>query len=452
MKRRVPLLPLLLLCLAGAIPLRAPAQPAPGVITYVVLGGSGPVARAVLGGSQACPGIDLDGATQAMAQRQIPSPLAAAFPVTVCETLIPATVASASIQGQKLPLPPRKLKSIAGIGDTGCRLKNGKDDKAGKAKPTGAGAPPDAAAAAAADHDHEDANGKYQDCDVPGQWPFAQLAANVAKAAPGVVLHVGDYLYREAACPANDAGCKGSPYGDNWLTWQADFFTPAAPLLRAAPWVAVRGNHEICARNGAGYLVFLDPRLADNGAIAPCTDIFPSYTAQAGGQAFVVIDTSNADDQCTATACNSAAYRPVFAALSPPANSWLVTHKPLWAVRKGPTVVTASLQDALQGGQLPAGVSLALAGHIHFWQLLSFADARAPQFVLGNGGTLLAKEPKEKLPGTQIAGTQVSFAKTHDKWGYTLFSPQGSGWKASYYSTAGNKKFDCEVKGGKAGC
>lgn len=439
LKRLAPLLPLLLLCLAGAMPPRAQAQPAPGVISYVVLGGNGAVARAVLNGSQACPGIDLDGATQAMTQRQIPAPFAAAFPVTVCEALVPATVASARINGQKLPLPPKKLKSIAGIGDTGCRLKNGKGDKA-------------QATDAAVDHDHADANGKYQDCDVPGQWPFAQLATNVAKAAPGVVLHVGDYLYREAACPANDAGCKGSPYGDNWLTWRADFFTPAAPLLRAAPWVAVRGNHEICARNGAGYLIFLDPRLADNGAIAPCAGIFPSYTVQAGGQAFVVIDTSNADDQCTATACNSAAYRPVFAALSPPAHSWLVTHKPLWAVRKGPAVVTASLQDALPGGQLPAGISLALAGHIHFWQLLSFADARAPQFVLGNGGTLLAKEPKGKLPGTKIAGTRVSFAKTHDKWGYTLFSPKGSGWKASYYSTAGNKKFDCKVKGGKAGC
>jgi hypothetical protein len=196
----------------------------------------------------------------------------------------------------------------------------------------------------------------------------------------------------------------------------------------------------------------MDPRLADNGAIAPCTDIFPSYTARAGGQAFAVIDTSNADDQCTATACNSAAYRPVFAALSPPAQSWLVTHKPIWAVRKGPAVVTASLQEALAGGQLPPGISLALAGHIHFWQLLSFADARAPQFVLGNGGTLLAKAPKGKLPGTQIAGTTVSFARTHDKWGYTLFTPKDSGWKARYYSAAGNKKFDCTVKGGKASC
>ena len=63
-----------------------------------------------------------------------------------------------------------------------------------------------------------------------------------------------------SSSPAGLAGCAGSPFGDNWPTWQADFFAPAQPLLRAAPWVVVRGNHEDCSREGLGWFRFLDPR------------------------------------------------------------------------------------------------------------------------------------------------------------------------------------------------
>ena len=57
-------------------------------------------------------------------------------------------------------------------------------------------------------------------------------------------------------------GCAGSPWGDNWTTWQADFFTPAAPLLAAAPIVLVRGNHEDCDRAGPGFLLLMGPGVA----------------------------------------------------------------------------------------------------------------------------------------------------------------------------------------------
>ena len=126
------------------------------------------------------------------------------------------------------------MKSIAAFGDTGCRLKSAKT------------------AAKEDDINGADARGKFQDCNDPALWPFAQVAQSVADAKPDLVIHVGDYLYRESACPAGDAGCARSPYGDDWPTWKADFFAPAAPALRAAPWIVVRGNHEICRRAGAG--------------------------------------------------------------------------------------------------------------------------------------------------------------------------------------------------------
>jgi len=40
---------------------------------------------------------------------------------------------------------------------------------------------------------------------------------------------------------------------------------PAAPLLAAAPWLLVRGNHESCDRAGQGWWRFLDPRPLERG-------------------------------------------------------------------------------------------------------------------------------------------------------------------------------------------
>jgi hypothetical protein len=77
----------------------------------------------------------------------------------------------------------------------------------------------------------EDDDGKFQDCDINSQWPFSILAERIAAAKPDLVIHVGDYLYRESPCPKNDKGCAGSAHGDKWDTWKTDFFVPAAPLI-----------------------------------------------------------------------------------------------------------------------------------------------------------------------------------------------------------------------------
>src|SRR5215468_6161335 len=205
------------------VPRAAQAQSARLESAYVVLGPQGAVARA----------------PDAM------------FAVLVCEMPIPASATAASIENAPLPLPRSQLKSIAAFGDTGCRLKAAKGN----------------------DGDDDDDGGKYQECNNPAAWPFAQVAASIAAAKPDLVIHVGDYLYRESACPPRDAGCARSPHGDDWPTWNADFFAPAAPALLAAPWIMVRGNHEICSRAGAGYLRLLDQTPAQTAP--PCIDLIP---------------------------------------------------------------------------------------------------------------------------------------------------------------------------------
>src|SRR5262249_33854368 len=147
------------------------------------------------------------------------------FPVEVCEAKAPASATKLTAGGTPLPLLPSQVNRIVVIGDTGCRLE-------GKA---------------------------IQDCRDAEAWPFAALAPHAATKRPDLVIHVGDYYYRERACPADRAGCAGSPHGDNWSTWKAELFDPAAPLFAAAPWITVRGNHELCSRGGHGWFRLLDP-------------------------------------------------------------------------------------------------------------------------------------------------------------------------------------------------
>ena len=123
--------------------------------------------------------------------------------------------------------------------------------------------------------------------------------------------------------------------------------------------------------------------------------------------------------------------RSQFDAMKPASNAWLVTHRPVWGFKnksfKKDDPLNATLQAALvnSGNKLPAGFSLAVAGHIHIWEVLSFADNRSPQFVLGNGGTELGKEiNNKKFKGAKVGGTTVSYGYSVDKWGFTIFTPK----------------------------
>ena len=106
------------------------------------------------------------------------------------------------------------------------------------------------------------------------------------------MIHVGDYNYREDAVPGRQCGLCRQSLGYGWDAWNADFFAPAAPLLAAAPWVMVRGNHEDCVRAGEGWFRFLD-RLPMEPA---CRDFTGEFVARLGDFGVVVVDSANAED------------------------------------------------------------------------------------------------------------------------------------------------------------
>ena len=147
------------------------------------------------------------------------------------------------------------------------------------------------------------------------------------------MIHVGDYLYRVAPCPAGNAGCAGTPYGDNWPAWKADFFAPASPLLAAAPWVFVRGNHESCLSMGRGYLRLIGPLNFAPG----CAGHLAPYRVPLGDFELMVMDNADADD-VNVDAAKTPVYQAELAeAVRPsPLPVWLVMHRPIWAAMTGP--------------------------------------------------------------------------------------------------------------------
>ena len=126
-----------------------------------------------------------------------------------------------------------------------------------------------------------------------------------AAAHPDLMIHVGDYEYREDARPAGNPGCAGSPFGYGWDAWNADFFEPgalAAPRRRALDHGA-RGNHEDCSRAGEGWFRFLDPAPMPTA----CADLTGDYVVRLGDFGLVVVDGAKVKD----TACRDSDQVPV---------------------------------------------------------------------------------------------------------------------------------------------
>ena len=354
----------------------------------------------------ACPTLHTDKGENAMVVRAAAS---ANFPL-ICAAVIPAGASRASIAGTALPLPVAAPQRILVLGDTGCRIKGA----------------------------------ALQACNDPAQWPFPPLAAAAAMLKPDLILHLGDYHYRESPCPPSFAGCAGSPWGDNWATWQADFFTPAAPLLAAAPIVLVRGNHEDCERAGLGWLRLMGPSVFDGG----CPPHLPVYTVDIGAARLAVMDDASAPE----TSINRAdlpVYAAEIAALgSLPAPVWFVHHRPIWAAISGPLNIPVggnrTLIEAAGSTLLPSTVELQLSGHIHSFEAINF-DKVPPQIVAGHGGDNLHATP-QNLRGAMFqgsSGVSVTEGLSVDGFGFLLMTKSSEGWTIDLYDAEGRQTRQC---------
>jgi len=418
--------------------------PGEGAYVWLQLGPDGARSARVITHDATCPVLEVDGRAVAMQVRAAPEP--PSFPVLACEATIPAGAAQAAVGGARLPLPRATAERLAVIGDTGCRIEDGHTTQA---------------------------------CNDPSAWPFAglaqvvaelvgwlrgepergdftSLAQGVASFDPDLIVHVGDYLYREDECPADDPGCEGSPYGYNWATIEADWFAPARPLFASAPLVLTRGNHEACSRAGHVWFRFLDPRPYDG----TCTDYTEPYAIESGGIQFLMLDSSAASDTMVDPS-QAAAYRQQFETIRRLAaeRAFLVTHRPMWAfghagVQDGQEVLfrdNPTLQVA-SGNELPASVQAVLSGHVHVFQVLGFDAPRPPQVLIGNSGTELDPVVTTPLAGLEIAGATVATGDTLAEFGFGTLEAEGSDWRLTWRDMAGERLGTCTLAATTVSC
>ncbi|HEY1729380.1 MAG TPA: metallophosphoesterase [Candidatus Baltobacteraceae bacterium] len=357
----------------------------------------------------ACPQVRIDNREVISHERAGPS---RNFDVRTCEAAVPANARSVSVAGHQLPPPPAKIRTIAVLGDTGCRIEIV----------------------------------FFQACKDPVKWPFPTIALQIAASHPDLVIHVGDYYYRETPCLVPE--CAGSPHGDGWKAWDADFFTPAAPMFAAAPILALRGNHEDCERGGKGWDRFLSIY-----AYADCSEREAGWSTSIDGIRFFVLDSSSALDPRPRSILVPE-YKQDFAKLRslPHEDTWLLSHRPMWGVEgaiAGGALLLNKTLDAAEGDPRTLPIDLSISGHVHLFETLTFADHRPPQVIVGTGGDTLSPDPGN-IQGLKIDNTRIAQATIRHGFGFALFDVGRKSFEV--YDSIGKKVYACKYSPGEVSC
>ncbi len=427
---------------------------------FVVVGPDGAAVARVVTANAQCPAITFDGSARPMSVRMkagtvparpaaspLPPPKPAAFPVTTCEATVPAGTQRATVDGVALPLPKSEPRRIVILGDTGCRVVNGPYQL-------------------------------FQACNDPVQWPFERVAKLAAATNPDLVIHVGDYHYREGPCAPGNAGCAGSPWGYGYDVWRADFFDPARTLLEAAPWIVVRGNHESCNRAGQGWFRFLDPRpvAAKQDCNDPANDDIGNYSepyaVPFGSRAdtqFLVFDSSWVG--VTPLAPTDLMYRnyraeltSLFGLAARTPHNFFVAHHPVlgFAANPGnpqsPYPGNAGLQSVLTpmfGTALfPDRVDAVISGHNHLLEIVDFSSPHPPQYIIGNGGDWLDEAFPVPFPSgaTPAPGAVVASLLSATRFGFATLERMGDGWQLQAFAIDGALQTTCTLASRRTRC
>jgi hypothetical protein len=231
-------------------------------------------------------------------------------------------------------------------------------------------------------------------------------------------------------------------------------------LLKAAPWIFVRGNHEICDRSGQGWTYYLDANPYDANTL--CADNTAPYKVEAGNFQAWVTDSSSASFDAEPGPAKQSDFDTQVDRFSGQfkqasnanlAHAWLLTHRPLWGFKAGAKGDRSDLQKlnaALEAAwnKAPiAGVDVVAGGHTHLFELLGLSNGYPVQAVLGNGGTKLARKIGAVLHGQDVGGAKVVEGLASDDFGYALVKPaiKAGEWSLELRSDKDQKLAKCAI-------
>ncbi|MDB5070778.1 MAG: ser/threonine protein phosphatase [Candidatus Eremiobacteraeota bacterium] len=375
-----------------------------------------PHARALV--TRTCPSVTYDGGSVPMRQRAAAS---SGFDDVVCDAPLPAGATNVVVDGTRLPSPPRAPRTIVVFGDTGCRML---DDE-------------------------------QQNCGDIADWPFPKIAQTIAAAHPDLLVHVGDYYYRENNCPASMTKCLNR-WGDTSMSWNADWFSPGKPVFASAPLVLIRGNHEDCERGGPAWFRYLDGGAAVTPCIAGAVDGSPPWAVSFDGLRIVVADSAADPSDTKPDPARIAFYQTSFRraqqlAAGPGGDAWFVTHRP-------PFSNTNQTQALLALGWHFAPFDAVLAGHVHDFEAINVAGY-PPLIVNGESGddldnagstaTYIAMQRNNGNPVYSL-GSPAPFGSK--QYGFAVYTRSVSGWTISLRDADGIERRACMLTKGTVSC
>lgn len=320
----------------------------------------------------------------------------------------------------------KKNLRIAIIGDTGCRIKEGKN------------------------------RSDYQDCSDKKAWPFPVVMDSLKKEKPDFIIHLGDYHYRESC--KKGAACEkmSKSIGYGWSPWRDDFFIPAKTMLTSTPWIFVRGNHEDCKRAHIGY----NRTLTNSDSFDLCSDFESTDFIQIQDLLIVNVDSSTVSENIDPDKNTEKMWLNRFKEIEnridqlKPKQVWLITHKPfagLAGFGKALAPTNPNLKTYLVKSTLAPKINLIFSGHIHVSQIIN-PTTGPMQFVLGNGGSALYDLSEglkvANLKEMGLESVQIGSAK----FGYALIKKSSNGLKIDFKDENGKLDKSCQIKADKKIC
>ncbi|MGN7661337.1 MAG: metallophosphoesterase family protein [Anaplasma sp.] len=350
--------------------------------------------RAVVSPDEGCPILRVNSRNMKMGLRAPPE--SGRFEDKVCESLLPISTTARKIEVGDRRLPDiatsdrRDSVKVAVTGDTGCRI----------------------------------SRLSRQDCKSPEKWPVRKVLEKIAGQNADLVVHVGDYLYREAEC-LDEKKCDKHVYGDNSLTWAADWLSPLQSVSKKVAFIFVRGNHEDCERAYRGWFRYLDGHPLSKRRYENCERMSDSWVFDlkqwfGSNVGFQVYDSSSSGEVFYREQDVRDLRRKFLEGSMHDRGlqMFLLTHRPLWAsYRKYGMEYYGNLPQVRAIGEvLPAEFVAVISGHIHLGQILSVrrrksgegapgslqghgaaTKSHVTQIISGNGGTLLEEATNLQL-------------------------------------------------------